>query len=163
MLILWGGLYARHPWAATSRRNPPQPSHLRALPPALAHRGSDGSGGGQPNWPPRLITWPHEIPASPATAPTLAPGHPAARHLEPSSNRERRMTLDPIFVAIRGRVGDIVYKTYRDQVVTTRVPRFDGYVPSAAQRVQRDRMQAATAYARRVYADPLAKAAYVAA
>jgi hypothetical protein len=64
--------------------------------------------------------------------------------------------------AIRGRVGDRVYKTYGDKLVVTRVPRFDGYVPSVAQRQRREKMRAATAYAQAVYADPAAKAVYVA-
>ena len=46
--------------------------------------------------------------------------------------------------AIRGRVGDRVYKTYGDKIIVTRVPRFDGYKPSAAQRDRRGRMRAST-------------------
>ena len=68
-----------------------------------------------------------------------------------------------IFRAIRGRLGDRVYKTYGEKIITTRVPSFEGYVPSAAQRDRRDRMRAATAFAQAVYADPAAKAVYVAA
>ena len=45
----------------------------------------------------------------------------------------------------------------------TRVPRFEGYVPSPAQRSQCGRLRAATAYARSIYADPAAKAIHVAA
>src|SRR5436189_5504651 len=47
--------------------------------------------------------------------------------------------------AIRGRVRDRVYKTYGDRIIVTRVPRFDGYVPSAAQRDRREKKRAATA------------------
>lgn len=65
--------------------------------------------------------------------------------------------------AIRGRLGDRVYKTYGDKIIVTRVPRFDGHVPSVAQRERRARMRAATAFAKAVYADPAAKAVYVAA
>jgi hypothetical protein len=65
-------------------------------------------------------------------------------------------------LALRGRLGDRVFKTYGDKIVITRVPRFEGYVPSAAQRDRRNRMRAATAYARAVYANPAAKAVYVA-
>ena len=65
--------------------------------------------------------------------------------------------------AFRGRVGDRVYKTYGDKIIVTRVPHFDGYEPSAAQRDRRAKMRAATAYARAVYADPAARAVYVAA
>jgi hypothetical protein len=65
--------------------------------------------------------------------------------------------------AIRGRLGDRVYKTYGDKVIVTRVPCFDGYVPTAAQRKRREKLREATAYAQAVYADPAAKAIYVAA
>ena len=65
--------------------------------------------------------------------------------------------------AIRGRLGDRVYKTYGDKVIVTRVPCFDGYVPTAAQRERREKLRAATAYAQAVYANPAAKGIYVAA
>ena len=68
--------------------------------------------------------------------------------------------LNSSLTAIRGRIGDVVFKTYRDKVVVTRVPRFDGYIAGAAQRAHRDRMKAATAYAQRVYADSAAKTIY---
>jgi hypothetical protein len=71
--------------------------------------------------------------------------------------------IDILCVAIHGRVGDHVFKTYGDKIVVTRVPCFDRYVPSAAQRKRREKMRAATAYARAVYADPAAKAVYFAA
>ena len=64
--------------------------------------------------------------------------------------------------AIRGRLGDHVYKTYGDKIIITRAPCFDGYVATAAQRARRERMRAATAYAQAVYADPVAKGIYVA-
>ena len=70
---------------------------------------------------------------------------------------------NPIIVAVHGRVGDVVYKTYGRKIIITRVPCFDGYVPTAAQRDRRNRMKDATAYAKRIYADPAAKAVYVAA
>jgi hypothetical protein len=65
--------------------------------------------------------------------------------------------------SVRGRMGDRVYKTYGDKIVVTRVPCFDGHVPTTAQRQRRAKMRAATAYAQAVYADPVAKAIYAAA
>jgi hypothetical protein len=65
--------------------------------------------------------------------------------------------------SVRGRMGDRVFKTYGGKIVVTRVPCFDGYVPTAAQRQRREKMRAATAYAQAVYADPAARALYVAA
>jgi hypothetical protein len=70
------------------------------------------------------------------------------------------VTLNSALVAIRGRVGDVVFKTYRDKVVMTRVPRFTSVVATPAQRARRDRLKAATAFAHRVYASTRAKAYY---
>lgn len=64
--------------------------------------------------------------------------------------------------AIRGRVWDVVFKTYGRKIVVTCVPSFEGYVPSAAQRARRDRLREATAFAQRVYSEPAAKAFYLA-
>jgi hypothetical protein len=49
--------------------------------------------------------------------------------------------------AIRGRPGDVVYKTYGDKIITTRVPCFEGYVQarrndSAARKCARPRRRA---------------------
>jgi hypothetical protein len=71
--------------------------------------------------------------------------------------------LNPLITAIHGRVGNVVFKTYRgNRIVMTRMPRFDGYVPTPAQRARRKRMAEATAYAQQVYADPEQKALYIA-
>jgi hypothetical protein len=71
--------------------------------------------------------------------------------------------IDILCAAVHGRVGDHVFKTYGEKIIVTRMPCFDGYVPSAAQRKRREKMRAATAYAQAVYANPTAKAVYVAA
>lgn len=75
----------------------------------------------------------------------------------------------PSFIrTLHGRIGDRIYKTYRRprggrRIVVTRVPDFTGYVPTAAQRAQRERMRAAMAYAQRIAADPVLKTLYAAA
>jgi hypothetical protein len=93
----------------------------------------------------------------------------ADRNWRPESG-DRKPSLDcplavlgPLCAALRGRIGNRVYKTYGTKIIITRVPNFEGYVPTAAQRDRRDRMRAATAFAQAVYADPAAKAVYVAA
>lgn len=112
-----------------------------------------------------------------ATDPAWAENKHAAggrlRNTPPAVARRRERDVGPWMrllaflpvgvVAVRGRVGNCVFKTYGSRVIVTRVPRFDGYVPSESQRAQRDRLRAATVYAQRVYADPAAKALYVAA
>lgn len=79
------------------------------------------------------------------------------------SGDEVLRALPPLVRPIRGQVGNVVFKTYGRKIVRTRVPCFDGYVPSAAQRVRRARLRVATAFAKRVYAVPAAKAVYMAA
>ena len=71
--------------------------------------------------------------------------------------------LNSALTALHGRVGDRIYKTYGRKVVETRVPCFDGYIPTTAQHARRALLREATAFAQRIYADPAAKAAYVAA
>ncbi len=70
------------------------------------------------------------------------------------------VTLNSALVAIRGRVGDVVFKTYRDKIVMTRVPRFTPGVATPAQRARRDRLKVATAFAQRVYTSAPARAFY---
>jgi hypothetical protein len=70
--------------------------------------------------------------------------------------------LNSAFAAIHGRLGGVVFKTYPGgKVVVTRVPRFEGYVPTPAQRARRERMAEATAYAQKVYSDAALKALYI--
>jgi hypothetical protein len=64
--------------------------------------------------------------------------------------------------AIRGGLSDIVFKTYGRKIIVTRTPTFAGYVSTAAQHARRDRMREATAYAKRIYAEPRAWAFYAA-
>lgn len=71
------------------------------------------------------------------------------------------VTLHSALIAVRGRVGDVVFKTYRDKVVVTRMPRLAHVTASPAQRVRRDRLKQATAFAQRVYANAPAKLLYV--
>ena len=144
---------------------------------------------GHRNWH-RLVQWGMQIkpPPHPLTIqqqPTLYPERRMERRGKPEpgnrraetglipgpKNHEPSLGLHGLFVsaimplcrAIRGRLGDRVYKTYGDRIVVTRVPCFDGYEPSAAQRQRREKMRAATAYAQAVYANPAARAIYVAA
>jgi hypothetical protein len=65
-------------------------------------------------------------------------------------------------VAIRGRIGDVVFKTCRGRIFTTRRPCFAAIPATPPQRAARERMSQAIAYAQHVYADPAAKAYYIA-
>lgn len=68
-------------------------------------------------------------------------------------------TLNPSYPRLRGKVGGLVFKHYRDKVVVTRAPTFSGEW-SAVQRAGRIRFANASAYARRVQADPLLREKY---
>lgn len=96
-----------------------------------------------------------------AAAPRLRPA--VSRGCRPGWSVSSLLASLPPVIAVRGRVGDCVFKTYGRRIIVTRVPRFDGYVPSPAQRRQREQMRAATAYAQTVYGHAAAKAFYVAA
>lgn len=90
-------------------------------------------------------------------------GESRAESLEARARKQALLELRGLPVrAIRGRVGDVVFKTYSRKIIVTRVPSFAGYVPSGAQRRGRERMRKATAYAKRVYADAETKAFYIA-
>jgi hypothetical protein len=105
------------------------------------------------------------------SATVKTPRRPTGRSREALSPLRHVLARHPGFallagipcVAIRGRLGDHVFKTYGDTIVVTRAPRFEGYQPTAAQRQRRDKMRAATAFAHAIYANSAARALYVAA
>lgn len=89
---------------------------------------------------------------------------PGPGRLKSRAIREALLELHGLPVqAIRGRVGNVVFKTYGRRIVATRVPSFAGYVPTRGQRRGCERMREAVGYAKRVYADAETKAFYIAA
>jgi hypothetical protein len=58
----------------------------------------------------------------------------------------------------QGRIGDLVYKRYRDKTVVTRVPQFKGW--TGKQKEQRSGFAAASAHAVKVQRDPGLRASY---
>jgi len=74
-----------------------------------------------------------------------------------------KVKLNPILEQIRGRVGDLVFRRYEDEVVISQTPDFSGVTPSEAQLAHRERFRRAALYGKMVMADPEAKAVYVAA
>jgi len=68
-------------------------------------------------------------------------------------------TFNPSFTPLRGKVGGLVFKRYRDKVVVTRAPMFSKPW-SPAQQAARTRFAEASAYARTVQADPVLRASY---
>jgi hypothetical protein len=71
-----------------------------------------------------------------------------------------KVKLNPILERVRGKVGDLVFKRYEDEVVITQKPDFEGVTPTAAQLAHRERFREAALYGRLVMADPETKALY---
>ena len=74
-----------------------------------------------------------------------------------------RTCTSSMFDKIRGRVGDVIVKTYKYGEVISRRPRMGIIPPSEKQRAQHDKWRAAAEYYRRVKTDPALSACYAAA
>jgi hypothetical protein len=71
-----------------------------------------------------------------------------------------KVKLNPVLEGFRGKIGDLVFKRYRDEVVVGRVPDTGGRTPTARQAAHRERFRLATVYGSTVVADPATKAVY---
>jgi len=71
-----------------------------------------------------------------------------------------KVKLNPILERIRGKVGDLVFKRYGEEVVISRPPDFEGLEPTEAQVAVRERFRQAALYGKIVMADPETKAIY---
>jgi hypothetical protein len=71
-----------------------------------------------------------------------------------------KVKLNPVLVQFRGKIGDLVFKHYGDEVVVSRNPDRSGLRVSEAQLAQQERFREATLYGKMVMADPEAKAKY---
>ena len=74
-----------------------------------------------------------------------------------------KVKLNPILEGVRGKVGDLVFKSYNDEVLIARKPDQSSIEPSSAQIAQRERFSQAVLYGKTVMADPETKAIYEAA
>jgi hypothetical protein len=61
---------------------------------------------------------------------------------------------------IKGRIGDLVVKHYKDKIVVTQVPYFGPDKPSKLQKVYRSEFSKAIAYAQSITRNPEKKKAY---
>lgn len=71
-----------------------------------------------------------------------------------------RVKLNPVLEAIRGKVGDLVFKRYGEEVVVTRTPNLSGLDPTPGQQAVRSRFKLAALYGKTALADPQSKALY---
>ncbi|MBI5648830.1 MAG: hypothetical protein HZC40_00025 [Chloroflexi bacterium] len=68
--------------------------------------------------------------------------------------------MNPIIEQVRGKIGDLVFKRYGDEVIIARKPDLEGREPTEAQAAQREQFRQAALYGKTVMADPDAKAIY---
>ncbi len=71
-----------------------------------------------------------------------------------------KVKVNPIIEQVRGKVGDLVFKRYGDDVVLSRMPDTEGQVATAAQVAARNRFRQAALYGKLVMADMTTKALY---
>jgi len=71
--------------------------------------------------------------------------------------------MNPVFVGVKGKVGDLVFKRYGESLVMARTSHANGREPTAAQLAVRKRFTEAALYGRLALAQPAVRQAYVAA
>ena len=71
-----------------------------------------------------------------------------------------KVKLNPVLEQIRGKVGDLVFKRYEEEVVVARKPDLSGRVPTPGQAAHRERFRLAALYGKTVFADPVKKTLY---
>lgn len=71
-----------------------------------------------------------------------------------------KVKLNPVIQKIHGKVGDLVFKRYNDDVIMSRNPDLSGITATQAQIEHREEFRLATVYANSVLADPVQKAVY---
>ena len=68
--------------------------------------------------------------------------------------------LNPVFLQMRGDIGDLVFKRYLGRLIVSRKPDLSSIEPSAAQLAQRERFRQAALYGKMALADPQTRARY---
>ncbi len=71
-----------------------------------------------------------------------------------------KVRLNPIFEALRGQIGDLVFRRYGDKVVVSRKPDTEGREFSEAQLAHQERFRQAALFGKMVMADPETKTIY---
>jgi len=74
-----------------------------------------------------------------------------------------KVKLNPVLEQIRGKVGDLVFKRYHDEVIMSRLPDVGERTPTPGQAAHRQQFKLAVLYGRTVVADVEKKAIYEAA
>ena len=68
--------------------------------------------------------------------------------------------LNSVLIGLQGKVGNLVFKHFRDGIVVAQKPQANDHDPTSSQLAQRERFKLAVAYGKAVLADPTRKAPY---
>lgn len=68
--------------------------------------------------------------------------------------------MNPVLEQFRGKIGDLVFKRYNEDVIVARKPDLSGQPPTPGQAAARERFKLAAVYGRTALADPAAKTLY---
>jgi hypothetical protein len=75
-------------------------------------------------------------------------------------NKMAKVKLNPVMEKIHGKIGDLVFRRYEDEIVVARKPDRQNVEPTPAQAAHRERFRLAALYGKTVFADPAQKALY---
>jgi hypothetical protein len=71
-----------------------------------------------------------------------------------------KVKLSSALIRARGKMGNVVFRKYHDEVIMAQVPDMSGVTPTAKQAAHRGRFKLGVLYGRTVLADPVKKAIY---
>ncbi len=71
-----------------------------------------------------------------------------------------KVKLSPALTKASGKLGNVVFRRYHDEVVMSPRPDFSGHTPTPGQAAQQQRFKLAALYGKAVLADPVKKAVY---
>ncbi len=74
-----------------------------------------------------------------------------------------QVKMNPVFVKVKGKVGDLVFKQYGEALIMARTPTANGHEVTPAQAATRERFRAAALYGRLALAQPAVRQAYATA
>jgi hypothetical protein len=71
-----------------------------------------------------------------------------------------KVKLNPVMENMSGKIGDLVFKRYEDEVVISRKPNREGLVPTTKQTAHQERFRLAAVYAKASFGDAVLRAVY---
>ena len=71
-----------------------------------------------------------------------------------------KVTVNPIIEGMSGKLGELVFKHYGDDIVVARAPNHNGHTPTSAQVAARERFRQGAQYGKLTLAQPASRAIY---